>query len=661
MHRKRVALTLTAAFVLCAGTLIALFLSAFDLRAWLERRATADLGRPVHIEQAELKVSWRPQLVLSGVQVENPPGYSAPLMLDARHLGVGVDLWKFLRGQVTLPHAVMEDAKVELERLNGGRANWLVDVPVDPTKPLPPLADLPEIGRFEIRNTQIHFRDAPQRGDLRVEVITQDSGDPGREPNLVMKGAGTYQGKPAKIDVKGGSALALRSTDEPYPLNATFLVGPTEIKLTGHITDPTNVQGLDLDLAVKGEDAADLYPLLGVSMFATPPYAFTSHLDRDGDHWLLKDFKGIVGKSDVAGKLDWDLSKTVPRLEGTLTSQTLHLEDLAGFIGSPPGDKVTTPEQRAAAAEREEERRAEAGIDPGEVAQQLIVPDRPINLAKLNNMNADVTLTAAQIARPDFPLETLSAKIKVEDGVLTMKPLKFGVEEGKIDINLTVDGRKNPARTDAIVVVDRFPIHRLIREFGKKIEKDGYARGSFGGRIEVHGSANSLHEILAKADGEIGMVGEGGQLSQLRLELLDLDIAEAFGIFLSKDKPVPIRCMAVAADIKQGEVTTKVFVIDTTDTTVIGRGGMNLGTERLDFKIDAKPKDSSIMAVRTPIVVKGTLADPDFAPHAGKLAARAGEMVALGALLTPLAALIPLIEKGGHKDVDCAALMSAQK
>lgn len=637
--------------------MMALYISAFDLASWLEKRGTSALGRPVHIAEAHLALSFKPQLVMHGVTVENPKGYSAPNMVEAKYLRVGVDLWKFLRGQVTLPHVLLNGANIEFEALEGGRANWLVDWPADQAQP-PPLADIPAIGRFEIRDTKIRYRDAPLRADLRIDVVTQDAGDPGNEPNLNLKGSGTYLGLPSRIDVKAGSALALRSNDQPFPVNASVVVGPTEITLTGFITDPMNVQGLNLDLSLKGDDAADLYPLLGVSMFPTPPYQFTTHLDRDGNTWLLKDLKGVVGKSDIAGNLDWDLSEKVPRLEGKLTSKSLHLADLGGFFGAPPGEEKSTPAQLAAAAEREATRRVEQGEDPAEVAPQLIIPDRPFNLTKLNSMNADVTLTADQIERPDFPLETFAAKMRVEDGVLTLKPVKFGVENGKIDFDLKVDGRQSPAKTDAIVVVERFPIHRLITEFGKEIEKDQNARGVVGGRFEVHGRANTMHQILAQADGELKMMGGGGTLSQLRLELLDLDIAEALGIVLGKDKAIPIRCMAAAADIKQGEVTSQVFVIDTTDTTIVGKGGMNLGTERIDFQLDAKPKDSSMVAVRTPIVVGGTLANPDFAPHTGKLAKRAAEMVALGALLTPLAAIIPLIETGGNKDVDCTALMA---
>jgi hypothetical protein len=41
----------------------------------------------------------------------------------------------------------------------------------------------------------------------------------------------------------------------------------------------------------------------------------------------------------------------------------------------------------------------------------------------------------------------------------------------------------------------------------------------------------------------------------------------------------------------------------------------------------------------------------------GPVAARVGASVALGVALTPLAALLPLIDVGGHADADCGALI----
>ena len=76
----------------------------------------------------------------------------------------------------------------------------------------------------------------------------------------------------------------------------------------------------------------------------------------------------------------------------------------------------------------------------------------------------------------------------------------------------------------------------------------------------------------------------------------------------------------------------------------------------LDLKLLAHPKKPSLSA-RAPILVTGSFARPDVKPDPGVLAARGGAAAVLGAILTPVGALIPFIELGLGKDSDCQGLV----
>ena len=75
-------------------------------------------------------------------------------------------------------------------------------------------------------------------------------------------------------------------------------------------------------------------------------------------------------------------------------------------------------------------------------------------------------------------------------------------------------------------------------------------------------------------------------------------------------------------------------------------------------KVTPLPKDRSPLTLRVPFTVQGSFADPSVKPEMGKLLARGGGALLLGALVNPLAALIPLIETGPGEDSDCSALMA---
>ena len=63
----------------------------------------------------------------------------------------------------------------------------------------------------------------------------------------------------------------------------------------------------------------------------------------------------------------------------------------------------------------------------------------------------------------------------------------------------------------------------------------------------------------------------------------------------------------------------------------------------------------SLLALRGPIVIGGTFKVPVVSPSLGQVAARVGAAVGLGALAPPLA-ILPFVDLGDAKDVDCRTL-----
>ena len=110
--------------------------------------------------------------------------------------------------------------------------------------------------------------------------------------------------------------------------------------------------------------------------------------------------------------------------------------------------------------------------------------------------------------------------------------------------------------------------------------------------------------------------------------------------------------------MNNGVASPRVFLLDTTDSTILVEGPMDLRSEQLDLRVKTQPKDPSIFTVRTPITVKGRFARPSIGVEKGPLAARGAAAIALGVLLTPVASILAFIEPGLGKDSDCAALLS---
>ena len=178
-----------------------------------------------------------------------------------------------------------------------------------------------------------------------------------------------------------------------------------------------------------------------------------------------------------------------------------------------------------------------------------------------------------------------------------------------------------------------------------------------GGRARFTAKGNSVADMLGSSNGEVALISRGGDASKLAVVLTNLDLARAAQLLLRGDTNSEIHCIVADFVAEDGTMFARRLIMDTEVEKIVGDGSIDLARERYDLTLDAKSKRPSIVALRGPIVVDGTFRSPRVHPAVGPIAARVGASVALGVALTPLAALLPLIDVGGHADADCGALM----
>ena len=172
---------------------------------------------------------------------------------------------------------------------------------------------------------------------------------------------------------------------------------------------------------------------------------------------------------------------------------------------------------------------------------------------------------------------------------------------------------------------------------------------------------NSIADMLASSNGEVAALSWGGEASELAVVLTNLDLASAAPLLLRGDANSPIRCVVADFVAKDGTLFARNLVMDTQTEKIVGEGSVDFSRERYDLTLNAHSKRPSVLALRGPILVDGSFKVPQVHPAAGPLVARVGASVALGAALSPVAALLPLIDVGGTADADCRGLMEDAK
>ncbi len=169
------------------------------------------------------------------------------------------------------------------------------------------------------------------------------------------------------------------------------------------------------------------------------------------------------------------------------------------------------------------------------------------------------------------------------------------------------------------------------------------------GQARVAGQGKSTAAILGSLRGGVRMQLVDGTISHLAVEAAGLDIAQGLGVLIKGDDALPVQCSVVDLVADQGLLKPRVLVLDTRDSTLWVDGSLSLASETLDLRVVTTPKDFSPLALRTPVRLHGSFADPSVSIEKGPLGARLGASVLL-ALVNPLAAVLPLMDIGNADD-----------
>jgi AsmA family protein len=639
--RRRRARRLLIALALLVGVPMAIGL-AFDsnwLKGPLERAVSARVGRPFHIHgRLDIVPRWEPRLLMEQVQLANPKWAIEPDTLRIERAEISLALLPLLRGEVVLPQVTLSKPLVALERSVEGANNWTLAPDDEPERQRQGRA--PTIGRLTVDEGLLLYHDPAQDTALSLEVQTTEP-TPG-ERGVRFRAGGVFHGQRVAADGTGGAMLSLADTTAPYPLDGRFRVGATAGTVSGSITGLARFTAADLVLDLRGETLSELYRVIGVAFPPTPPYQVRGRLLRATGWWRFREFAGRVGDSDLSGDLDIAYRDQRRRIAGRLQSERLDLDDLGGFVGASPG---TGPGETASA--RQERAAAAAAAKP------RLLPDLPIRLERLRATDADVRFTGKSI-RGRTPVENLDTHLVLRDGIMTLQPLNFGVAGGDVVGTLALDGRAQVAGVDGDFEFRRIDLRKLFPG-NPTIARSA---GLVGGRADLKGNGNSLAEVLGDADGSLGLAMAGGQVSNLVLELAGLDAGEALRLLFRGDKPVGLRCAVADVGVRDGIIETRSVIVDTTDTNLTIEGTVNLASEELDLTLRPLPKDYSLLALRTPLHLRGTFKDPAVRLD-DKLAVRGGIAAILGAVAGPVAALAALVESGPGDDANCAELIAA--
>jgi uncharacterized protein involved in outer membrane biogenesis len=632
----------TAGVFLTLAAVVAILAAIWDwnwFRGPLAAIASARMHRQVIIT-GNLRVhpwSWQPSATVDGVRVTNPAWAGNGDLAQIDRIAVQLRLVPLFTGKLDLRLLEFDRPRLRLLRDAQGRSTWDFSDGKTPDAPL----RLPPIRKFLINGGAIDYRDLERKLSFTGTLSATELSDAANK-GFEMVGKGLFNAQPFKLQITGGPLLNI-DRNKPYPFDADIRAGDTYITAQGAVPKPFDLAQFYVNLTGRGPDLSELYGLTGIALPNTPPYNLHGRLSRDVHLWKIDGLGGRVGSSDLSGSLSVKTGGVRPYLTADLHSQSLKFGDLGAlFGGARKTGAVASPAQIAVAQKMQAEAR--------------IFPDATLNFDRIRHMDADVTFKAADVTGAPVNLRSLSARVKLNAGVLRAEPLALGLPQGVISGWMQLDGRKANAITDLDLRLSNGRLENLIPV---KFQGGVPFAGPLVGRLKLHGEGDSVHDAMGDAYGEALVVASGGQIRSSLAELAGVDVIKGLGLFLSRDQSnTTLRCGVAHFTAKGGVMSADRLMVDTDPVLIEGGGTINLDTEQLQFRVKGRPKKFQLLRVFAPINLEGPMLAPKVRIEKGPAIAQGGVAVALGAVFSPLAILLPFVDAGLAKDANCQGLMT---
>ncbi len=627
-RRWLIAVAAVGAAMLGAGATAALL---FDPNSQKDRIVTAvgrATGRTLTLG-GPIRLGWglTPVLEAEDVSFANMPGGTRPQMAVVARAEARVRLLPLLTGQVEIASVTLVRPDILLETDASGHANWQFDHPASPAPAAPSQSARhrpPLLDRLLVESGRVTWHDGATGRTLVVDLphAALDAGD---QPAHLLADA-QAGGAAVRLDATLGSvAQVTGSVPGPWPVKLSAAIGNATLALDG-VADPAarSVTGRleaavpdlrslgtilqhpdwpplhavhlgatllgnggapqDVSLTVGASDLGAVLPGLSLEQLALAwpaghlarvqaggtlagaPWRFSTDLAPLGQGAAFHNLAFASGLGDAEGDLAVTLAPR-PALRGTLNANRLDVDAIRRLQPAP-----ATPAPPTAAA---------AAAPPSPAVPGRVFSDAPLPWSALRQADADVQASIGSLRAGGVDYRNATGHLVLSDGVLQLDPASVLSPEGRMDFSAGADARQ-PAPPVALTVRSAaFALDPLLRLAGLPGGSDATAEVD----VALHAAGASPHALASTLDGHAGLAVVDGAVSNAVLTALLADLLRSMGAGLDPGGSTRVRCLALRADAKDGQVALTALKLDTARLSLDGTGTLNLVDETVALRL----------------------------------------------------------------------------
>lgn len=429
-------------------------------------------------------------------------------------------------------------------------------------------ADL-EQGRWVLRdpNTKADVELIITKGQLRAEPAKP----------ITLKLDVRLDDTPFKLAAQWARVKQARQSGGQVPLEIQAQGAAISLNLRSKVRLPMKLNTLDLAMNLKVKHLHGLERLLNVDLPQLGPFTARGRFRMMPSGYRLSDLGFELGTSRFTGEVGLDTSGKRPNLRVTLTAKKLQIEDFY------------LPERR----------KKKEAASPGEVQEKLRSFFSP---AVMQSFDTRLLIEVQRVVSGKDHWGNGSLLAEVKDGRLSFKPLRINLPGGEIKLTLAYKPGPEDFSLQTTAFFEDFDYGLLARMLDPKTKMRGFI--SLDLRLDTR--AKVLAAAMDHADGRLDFALVPVDFQAGLIDLWAVNLLQAVFKGFGREKESKINCMVAQLDLKDGVMTQRRIVLDTTQMRVQGEAKIDFGKKRLACLFTPEPKTPQFLSLATPLSITGS-------------------------------------------------------
>jgi uncharacterized protein involved in outer membrane biogenesis len=411
---------------------------------------------------------------------------------------------------------------------------------------------------------------------------------------------GDINSAPLAVEIRG-TGLFAKGSNKPVTLSVQGNLADNNLSVNGKINRRQNAGNtFKLSTDLHGNNLNTLSDLLGYSLPPLGPYRVAGSMETNDSYTIrLHDMEVQVGDSILKGDMlvkgtsvgENDIGFPL-NIHTTLSAETIQLNDFQFGDWAPVASKDTESIADNTNSKKKTETSSKVPALFSEELGEKVHAFLDVNVQKV--LSGTDVLGSGQL------------KAKLEKGKYSLDTLQLDLPGGSIHMQAALYPTSHTTSANLSMTIDHFDYGILAR----RTVPDSDLKGELNLRLNLHSVADSPLQLKEHMGGYFRFGVKPEEFEAGILDLWAVNIITAALPALMKGSSSEVNCLAADFKVDDGIMTPDIFLLDTSNMRVQGKGKVDFKTGEIDFHMNPTPKAAHFFSLATPITVSGTIFDP---------------------------------------------------